>query len=191
MRFCVCLVALCAALQAQTLAGTELVKALRKGGYVIVMRHASSPRELPGKDANPDNPSGERQLDADGRAAATAFGKALRRLKIPVGEVLTSPTYRALETVHYADLRSPRPQGELGEGAGNMQGVTEGQALWLRKQVMQFRPGTNTILITHLPNIAGAFPDVTPPPADGEALVFGPTGIVARIKITDWPRLRS
>lgn len=30
---------------AQTLSGEALVKALRQGGYVIVMRHASSPPE--------------------------------------------------------------------------------------------------------------------------------------------------
>ena len=35
--------------QAQTLAGEALVKALGQGGYVIVMRHASSPRQVPDK----------------------------------------------------------------------------------------------------------------------------------------------
>src|SRR5829696_2953167 len=77
---------------AQTLSGTALVSALRKGGYVIVMRHASSPRETP--EPNADNVNKERQLDAAGRASASAMGKALRDLMIPVGEVLTSPTYR-------------------------------------------------------------------------------------------------
>jgi len=35
----------------QQLQGEALVKALRQGGYVIVMRHASSPREVPDKAA--------------------------------------------------------------------------------------------------------------------------------------------
>src|SRR5712692_10371867 len=70
---------------AQSLHGEALVKALRQGGYVIVMRHTSSPREAPGKQAaNPDNTKPERQLDEEGRATATAMGKALRDLKIPV-----------------------------------------------------------------------------------------------------------
>jgi hypothetical protein len=30
--------------QSQTLSGSALVKALQQGGYVIVMRHTSSPR---------------------------------------------------------------------------------------------------------------------------------------------------
>jgi len=31
----------------QTLSGEALVEALRQGGYVLVMRHTSSPREAP------------------------------------------------------------------------------------------------------------------------------------------------
>ena len=93
---------------AQALHGDALVKALRQGGYVIVMRHTSSPREVPDKKtANADNVKPERQLDEEGRTTATAMGKALRELKIPIGEVLTSPTYRALETVKYAQLGTP------------------------------------------------------------------------------------
>src|SRR5437763_17186997 len=80
---------------AQSLSGEALVKALQKGGFIILMRHASSPREVPDKkNANPDNVNAERQLDAEGRASATAMGKALRDLKIPIGQVLSSPTYR-------------------------------------------------------------------------------------------------
>lgn len=49
---------------AQTLSGQALVAALREGGYVIVMRHASSPREEPDeRTANADNVNRERQLD--------------------------------------------------------------------------------------------------------------------------------
>ena len=83
---------------AQFLSGDAVGKALQKGGYIIVMRHASSPREAPDKQtANPDNVKPERQLDQEGRTSATAMGKALRELKIPIGDVLSSPTYRALE----------------------------------------------------------------------------------------------
>ena len=176
---------------AQNLSGEALVKALRQGGYVIVMRHASSPREVPDKQtANPDNTKPERQLDAEGRSTATAFGRALRDLKIPIGEVLVSPTYRAMETVRLAKLNDPKPQQELGDNGQSMQGGTEAQAAWLKKAITQSPSGKNTILITHLPNIRDAFPQLTPAPADGEALVFGPNGIVGRIKIEEWPGFR-
>jgi phosphohistidine phosphatase SixA len=180
---------------AQTLEGEARVKALQKGGYVIVMRHTSSPREVPGaKTANPDNTKPERQLDEVGRSTATAMGKALRDLKITIGEVFTSPTYRALETVKYAQLGTPKPVAELGENGQSMQGGTEAQAVWLRNAVKKFPAGKNTILVTHLPNIRGAFPEMADV-ADGEALVYGPDGkggaaLVARIKIEEWPGLK-
>src|SRR5689334_17850544 len=79
--------------------GMEWVPALRTGGYVIVMRHASSPSTPPDSSSvNPDNEKHERQLDEAGRTAAREMGEALKRLRIPIGLVLSSPTYRALET---------------------------------------------------------------------------------------------
>jgi phosphohistidine phosphatase SixA len=180
---------------AQTLSGEALVKALRRGGYVIVMRHTSSPREAPDKQtANADNVKVERQLDEVGRTTATAMGKALHDLKIPVGGVLASPTYRALETVKYTQLGNPRTYTELGDNGQSMQGGTEAQAAWLRKRVTQFPSGSNTILVTHFPNIKDAFPQASNVD-DGEALVFGPDGkggaaLLARIKIEQWPGLR-
>jgi phosphohistidine phosphatase SixA len=176
---------------AQLLAGDALVKALRQGGYVIVMRHASSPREVPNKQtANPDNVKLERQLDDAGRAGSVAMGRALRDLRIPVGEVLTSPTYRALETVRLAQLANPRTQTELGDGGQSMQGITDGQAAWLRDRVTDLPSGTNTIIVTHMPNISRAFP-AWGAIDDGEAVIVG-TGdrVVGRNKIDEWPRLK-
>ncbi len=181
---------------AQALSGEALVKALRQGGYVIVMRHASSPREAPARQtANADNVNHERQLDEAGRASAIAMGKALHQLKIPIGEVFTSPAYRALETVHLAHFPDPRTVPELGDGGQSMQGVMEAQAAWLQRKITQFPTRTNTIIVTHFPNMSRAFPQWTSGLADGEALVFGADGrggttLMTRIKIEEWPRLR-
>jgi phosphohistidine phosphatase SixA len=170
--------------------GDALVKALRQGGYVIVMRHASSPRQVPDKNtANPDNVKPERQLDQEGRASATAMGKALRDLKIPIGVVLSSPTYRALETIRYAQFGNPQAFPELGDNGQSMQGGTEAQATWLRKKVTEFPKGTNTLIVTHMPNMSRAFPESTNNLADGEALIFGPSGVMARVKIEEWTGL--
>ena len=182
--------------RAQSLTGEGLVKALQKGGYIIVMRHASSPREVPGKQAaNPDNVKPERQLDAEGRASATALGKALRALKIPIGDVLSSPTYRALETVRYAQLGNPQPHEELGDNGRSMQGGTAAQADWLKQQATRFPSGKNTIIVTHLPNLMGAFPQWSSGLEDGEALIVGPDGkdgaaLMARVKIDQWTRMQ-
>ncbi len=75
-----------ARIEAQTVPLTDLVKQLRQGGYVLVMRHASSPREVPTKEtANADNTKLERQLDEAGRRGAAAMGEAIRALRIPIG----------------------------------------------------------------------------------------------------------
>jgi len=183
-----------ASAQTPTLSGDALISALQRGGYVIVMRHASSPRELPTKEtANPDNLKLERQLDENGRASATSMGAALRRLKIPIGAVLTSPTYRAMETVRLARLENPRTSDELGDGGQSMQGVPDAQGAWLQKRVSDLPVGTNTVLVTHTPNIARAFPALASGVSDGEALVFGAdgkggAGLLGRIKIEAWPR---
>jgi phosphohistidine phosphatase SixA len=185
---------LAGAAHAQSLQGEALVKALRQGGYIIVMRHTSSPRDAPDKqNANADNTKPERQLDEEGRTTATAMGKALRELKIPIGDVFTSPTYRALETVKYAQFGKPQSYVELGDNGQSMQGGTEAQAVWLQKKVTQFPKGANTIIVTHLPNLTRAFPQSAAGMADGEALIFASDGkgsatLVARIKIEEWSR---
>jgi phosphohistidine phosphatase SixA len=127
-----------------------------------------------------------------GRTTAAAMGKALRRLGVPIGEVLSSPTYRALETVRLLEVTRPTLAEELGDNGQSMQAVAEAQAAWLRKQVTLFPRATNTLLVTHMPNIARAFP-AAGAVDDGETLVFGPDGkggaaIVARVKIDEWNR---
>ncbi|HEY7390774.1 MAG TPA: histidine phosphatase family protein [Bryobacteraceae bacterium] len=190
---------LAALIAAQAQPNQGVAKALRQGGYVIVMRHASSPAKPPdAKTANADNPKRERQLDEEGRASATAMGKALRELKIPIGEILSSPAYRALETVRLTQLGQPTSVPELGDSGRSMQASTDAQAAWLRKRVEQFPAGTNTLIVTHSPNMSRAFPEFTRNLADGEALIFGPAGgpdgkggaaLVARVKIEEWPKM--
>lgn len=181
----------------QSLSGKELLSALRQGGYVIVMRHASSPRTPPDPaQANPDNVAHERQLDEIGRSSARAMGEALRQLRIPVGQVLCSPTYRALETVHLAQLGEPKTFPQLGDSGQSMQADDSGaRATWLRAQAAQVpHRHTNTIIVTHLPNMREAFAQSAAGIADGEALIFHPDGrgaapLIALVKIDEWAGL--
>jgi phosphohistidine phosphatase SixA len=184
---------------AQSLSSDAVATALRTGGYVIVMRHASSPRTPPAAGlANADNAQLERQLDDAGRASARDLGEALRRLRIPVGEVLSSPTYRALETIRLAQLGEARTFPELGDAGQSMTPETDGQrGSWLRAKAAQPpQKGKNTVIVTHYPNMAEAFPTATQGLADGEALVFRPDGkgaafLVARVKIEEWKTMTA
>jgi phosphohistidine phosphatase SixA len=186
--------ALITSVEGQELSGSALVKALRSGGYVLVMRHASSPRETPdAQTANPHNTTRERQLDEAGRTTATAMGQALSKLGIPVRQVFTSPTYRARETVRLLGLKDVMPIEELGDSGRSMQAAGDAQAEWLHKIVAR-APMGNALIVTHMPNIARAFPTAADV-ADGETLIFKPDGkggtvVVARVKIEEWPRLK-
>ena len=177
------------AAHAQDLDGPALA-ALREGGHVLVMRHAQSPRQPPAADAaSPGNAGLERELDETGRATAAAMGEAVRELEIPIGEVLSSPTFRALQTVRSAELGEPRAVPELDAG-GN-----DERAAWLRATAAEPpADGRNTLIVTHAPNISRAFGEAAAAMADGEALVVRPDGggratVLGRIRIEEWPAL--
>jgi phosphohistidine phosphatase SixA len=197
---CVAMVAVVAGLfgaaRGEPLSGHGLVGALREGGYVLLMRHASSPEARPDQAAaDPENTNLERQLDQKGRESARAMGEAITQLGIPIGDVLSSPTYRARETVRLVSLGRAQTFAEIGDGGQSMQRITEAPAEWLRKKVGEPpRPGTDTVIVTHMPNIVAAFGQVANAAADGETFVFRPdrkggAELIARIKIEEWPEL--
>jgi phosphohistidine phosphatase SixA len=180
---------------AATLSGAKLADALRSGGYVLVMRHASSPSAPPAS-PDPGNTARERQLDDRGKASARAMGAALRTLKIGIGKVYCSPTFRARQTVALLDVGKPELVPALGDSGHSMARIrTKGPADWLRAHVAQRpAPGRDTLIVTHMPNLVAAFPTDAPGLGDGETLVFRPDGkggaaLVAKVPITAWPGL--
>ena len=185
--------------RAQTPSAAELAVSLRQGGYVLVMRHTSSPTALPEKSsAAPGNDKLERQLDAKGQETARAMGEAIKALRIPIAEVLSSPTYRARETVRFAAFGNPKTFDELGDGGQGMAVQSPAAAAaWLRAKAAEApRAGANVLIVTHAPNIQGAFGQSADGIADGETMVFRPDGkggftLVARVKIENWPRVVS
>ena len=176
----------------QDLPASQLIAALRQGGYVVIMRHAHAPADPPGK-ADPDNAAGERQLDAGGREAALALGAALKSLHIPVGRVWSSPTYRARQTAALAGLANPDVSSSLGDGGVSMQPVTSPPFVAFLKVGALTEPsaGTDTFMVTQQPNMVAAFGEAASTLQDGEALVFKPNGKldpnpVGRLRISDW-----
>jgi phosphohistidine phosphatase SixA len=146
--------------------------------------------------ANSDNGNLERRLDETRRETARAIGQAIKYLRIPIGMVLSSPTNRALETVRLIGLGDPQIFQQLGDGGHSMMpDAVSGEAGWLRNKV--FKPakcGSNTIIVTHMPNIQAAFPQEATGLVDGEAVVFRPdrqgnADLVARVKVEEWPKL--
>jgi phosphohistidine phosphatase SixA len=182
--------------QGPRLSASQLVAALRGGGYVLVMRHANAPAALPNRTtARPGNVALERQLSDAGIRGATEMGRVLRSLGVSIGSVWVSPTFRARETAERLAFPNPAVAEDLGEGAASMADPLPGlvQALLARAATVP-QPGTNTILVTHSPNIGGAFPAERPAVAEGEVFVVRPDGrgghaLVARVLIDEWTAL--
>jgi phosphohistidine phosphatase SixA len=191
------MLALLAALAVPTGAAAQaaLIEALRAGGYVLVMRHAHSPAAPPAPGAaDSANRAGERELDADGVRQAEAIGQGLKAAGAPIGPVWSSPTFRALQTVRLMGLSAPATRPELGDGGASMAAAASGQggAAWLRAKAAEIPPpGTDTLIVTHGPNVALAFGEGLKDLGDGEAAVFRPDGkggaaLVGRIRPGDW-----
>ena len=188
----------CGGAFAQTLSGNELIAALKQGGYVIVMRHANSPLMNPtAGSAAPGNTGLERQLSETGHKTAHAMGEGLKTLRIRIGTVLSSPTFRTRETVAELAVGTPQTFNLLGDGSQGYEFSSfEDGGRFMRVRSAELpQTGTNTLVVTHLPNIQAGFGDNMSDVEEGEILVFRPDGtngtLVGRIKIGEWPRLAA
>jgi phosphohistidine phosphatase SixA len=182
---------------AQWLSGSELVTALKQGGYVIVMRHANSPQVRPDPAlVAPGNTRGERQLNENGHKTARAMGQAVKALGVPIGIVLASPTFRTLETVRDLDVGTATPFNLLGDGSeGYEYSSFEDSARFIRVRIAEIpKAGTNTLIVTHVPNMEQAFGDRFSID-EGQVVVVKPDGAmgtpVGTIKIDEWPQLAA
>ena len=174
----------------------EAVKALRGGGHVIVFRHGATHQDQADTDPlNIANVAKQRQLNDSGRALAREIGEALRKLNVPVGQVVTSQFNRAVETGTLLGFGAVTSTPDISEG-GLVVTPTENnrRAAAMKKLAATVPPaGTNAILISHKPNIMDAFGKDWFDVREGEASVFRPDGssykLVARFQAADWGKL--
>ena len=175
-----------------------LATTLRAGGHVIVVRHgATFPDQADTDPLHPENIAAQRNLNDSGKALAKAFGEALRQGGIPVGKVYTSNFNRAYETATLAGFTDIEKTADLTEG-GLVVSPNENnrRADALRKLLATApRAGTNTVLITHKPNIIDALGKDWFEVKEGEASVFRPENgkyvLIARVQMADWPRIAA
>jgi phosphohistidine phosphatase SixA len=174
----------------------QLVQSLRAGGYNIVVRHGATFSNQADTDPfNFDNVAKQRNLNDKGKELAKAFGDAIRRVGLPVGEVYTSKFNRAYETAVQAGFKDIETTIDLTEG-GLVVTPDENnrRADAFRKMLAQAPDAAkNNILITHKPNIIDALGKDWFDVKEGEASIFKPEGgkyrLVARLQMADWPKL--
>jgi phosphohistidine phosphatase SixA len=173
-----------------------LAAAMRDGGLVILLRHGATFTDQADTDPfNFDNVSAQRQLNEAGKASAESFGEALRQAGVSVGKVYTSKFNRAYQTAALAGFTDIEKTADLTEG-GLVVSPNENarRADSLRKLLATSpQPGTNTLLVTHKPNILDALGKDWFDVKEGEASIFRPANgkfvLVARLQMTDWARI--
>jgi phosphohistidine phosphatase SixA len=177
-------------------AQADWINALRQGGYVIVFRHGATREDQADTDPlNPKNIAQQRQLSEAGRAKAKEIGEALRKLRIPVGQVQTSVFNRAVETGMLMGLGEVTSTLDLAEGGLVVTPIENNRrAQALRKLAATVPPaGTNIVLVTHKPNILDAFGKEWFDVREGEASVFQPGGggykLIVRVPADEWSKL--
>lgn len=171
---------------ADLIAPSALGSALKKGGYVIYLRHALTDTTRTDAQSQGDTDcDNQRVLSVAGREMASAIGQSTKALKLRTGDVLSSPLCRTMDTAQLA-MGRVTPTNALRE----IEGRDYAQLRLLLSTPVS--PGSNRWLVGHgtpLRLLAGG-----PPLAEGEAVVLRPGGdrwtVVARLQAADWVRLK-
>jgi broad specificity phosphatase PhoE len=176
----------------------DLAQVLRTGGVVIVVRHgATFPDQADTDPLNFDNIAAQRKLNDKGKAQAKAFGDALRQARVPVGKVYTSKFDRAYQTAVIAGFADIEKTADITEGGLVVSPNENNRRIEALRKMLGTAPqsGTNTILISHKPNIVDALGKDWFDVKEGEASIFRPENgsykLVARVQMDEWPRIAT
>lgn len=131
----------------------DLATRLQQGGHVLMMRHAYAPGFGDPPGFKLDDCSTQRNLDAGGRAQATAIGDWLRRQRVREAQVYSSLWCRNLETARLLNLGPVTPLPALNsffEREQDRVGILVALNAFLTRQPID---GPLLILVTHFVNI--------------------------------------
>jgi hypothetical protein len=191
--------------QAQRLSGEAVIDALEDGGYTIVMRHAPASLEAArnsgggggrggfgggggrggrGGGEPPPEPT-EEALEQTSVEMLTGMRYAIWHFQIPIGAIYASPTRRTrehAEELPFVDIEIVDELSLDAAGSG-----------WLARKLREApMAGSNTIIVTHSPNIeADLGLDGV---AEGEALIVQPGAnptVVGRLTLREWSALAT
>jgi phosphohistidine phosphatase SixA len=178
------------------LSGQPLVEALSQGGYVILMRHTATQEVAPDPAFfDVSDCETQRNLSETGREQARSVGESFRELGIRVGEVLSSPYCRCLETGKLAFGRAkPSELLSVFDRLPSLEKDERGAEI---RKMLSTAPeaGTNTVLITHTGTLLYSFGLDTRP--EGVAHVFKPgpvpgiSSYVAKVSPAEWTQLAA
>jgi broad specificity phosphatase PhoE len=167
---------------------------LRGGGYVVVFRHGATHADQADTDPlNLDNVAKQRQLNDKGRADAKAVGDAFKAAGVPIGRLISSRFARAVETARSIGGKEPEATPDVSEGGLVVSPNENNRRAQALRTIAATPPaaGTNTLVVTHKPNILDAFGRDWFEIKEGEASIFKPDGkgaftLIGRVPIDQW-----
>ena len=164
---------------------------LKGGGYVIVFRHGATHRDQADTDPlNPENVAKQRHLSDPGRQVARQVGESFKKLGIPLGKVYTSRFQRAVDTGRLVSGGEVITSNDITEGGLVVTPIENDRRTDAFRKLVAVVPerGTNTLIVSHKPNIIDAFGKDWFEIREGEASVFKPGGakLVLRLQAADW-----
>jgi hypothetical protein len=173
-------------------ADPQLVEELRKGGYVLYVRHTSTDFSRDdARMASFEDCANQRPLTDKGRDEARAIAGHIKRLGIPIGTVYASPFCRTVETAMLAFGKAAKTQEVRG---GPLKSDDPKRYDGLRK-LLSTPPaqGQNNVVSSHGNPFFALFG--APYLAEGELAVIRPGGkdgfaLAGRIRLEDWPALK-
>jgi len=179
---------------------STLVPMLKQGGYVLVLRHGATDESQ--KDVYPfvfNDMTKQRQLSDQGRKVAHDIGAAMDTMGISIGQVYSSKLNRAIETGSLISRAPMSPVPELtdsGHGSAAAMANPNGGNSKIGNAILALvnktpPSGTNTLLVTHKPNIADAFGKEFGDVKEAETLIYkpnasGPPTLIARVQAGEW-----
>lgn len=178
-----------AALGMQQVVPDSVVDALRKGGLVLVFRHAHTDRsKMDDQNFSMGDRSTQRNLSELGVAQSKSIGSVINAMNVRVGQVLASPMFRTRETAEFAFSRVDTTELLRTKR-------TSSEALALLTAAPD--SGANRVLVTHNAYIMHHFTKLGHGEiAEGEVIIVRPLGsdgyrVLGRVKSDDWENLKT
>jgi phosphohistidine phosphatase SixA len=183
---------------ARELKGTALLDALRKGGYVLYMRHGQAnvgnDQDLTKLSSWWEDCSIQRNLSDLGREQSNRVGAAIRELGIPIGTVLASQFCRVRQTAERMELGPVQVTEDLNHMIGQRYGTNVNDLRYARL-LQAPPPGKNVLMVSHTHASPRDEERILGGIQEAEIVVFVRDGAralpVARIPIADWDALRA
>lgn len=158
-------------------ASKALLDEVRKGGFVLYLRHGKTDNSradrYPGLDLT--DCTTQRVLNEEGRKMAADIGSALRKARLPIGEIRVSPLCRTRDTVALAlPGQTAAPDSGLMYTA-NLTSAEKAPVLARTGELLgtPVSDGSNRLVVAHGPNLMdliGYFPK------EGTLVIFRPLG---------------